>query len=295
MHATDVTTGAGSGFTYLAREPTTPLRRLVESIWYARGTIAYRRERIAPTGSTVAILVLGDAIIETADDGRGPAVRSDIGLLIGPHDRPIINEPTGETYAVGVVCTPVGCETVLGIPPATIRGRVVPLVDVWPATLDLRARLRAAGGAEAMLDVVEAHLAATAGPPTARLLRCERAVAMLDADPTLPVADIAARVGVSHGHLDREFRRIVGLGPRSLARLLRVRRLLDQVDVRETIDWAGHAATLGWADQAHLIRDFRRHTGVTPTAYVRAQRTALHPDELTEAAGFVPEPMDESG
>lgn len=282
-------TGQEGPFQYHTREPAQPLRQLVELLWFAHGTIPYRRERIAPTGSTVAIIVLGDAITQTADDGHGPSVSSDVGLLIGPHDRPVINEPTGVTRALGIVCTPVGCEAALGIPPATIRGRVELLADRWPGTLDLRARLLRMQDPARMVDQVEAHLRSTAAPVRPRLDRSARAVAMLEQDPNMPVARIAATLGISHGHLDREFRRTVGLGPRALARLLRVRRLLESIDVRADVDWADRAAALGWVDQAHLIRDFRRHTGVTPTRYVRAQLAALAPDELAEAAGFVPD------
>jgi AraC-like DNA-binding protein len=277
-------------FDYRTRGPAPSLRPMVELLWYARGTIGYRRERIAPTGSTVALIVLGDPIIERADDGRGPEVRSDVGLLIGPHDRPIVNEPTGETHAIGIVCTPIGCDPALGIAPTRVRGRVVPLGEHWPSATGLRERLLRMDDPTGMLDVVESHLVASAGPMTPRLERMARAVALLEADPTTAVARIAATVGVSHGYLDREFRRSVGMGPRALARLLRVRRLLEGLDVRGDIDWAGEAAALGWADQAHLIRDFRRHTGVTPTRYVRAQLAALAADGLAGAAGFVPDP-----
>lgn len=283
-------TGRDEPFRYHTREPSGPLRHLVELLWYARGTIRYRRERVAPTGSTVAIIVLGEAIVETADDGHGARVGSDVGLLIGPHDRPIVNEPTGETHALGIVCTPVGCEAVLGVPPSSVRGQVVPLADRFPATHELRVGLRAMIDPERMLGLVESHLRANAGPLTPRLERSARAVRMLEHDPTMPVAHVAEALGISHGHLDREFRRTVGLGPRVLARLLRVRRLLETIDVRTRIDWADRAAALGWADQAHLIRDFRRHTGVTPTHYVRAQLASLAADDLGGAAGFVPDP-----
>jgi hypothetical protein len=57
-------------FAYEERRPPA-LARFVESIWYARGRIDYRRERIAPTGSTVAVVVLGDPIRPVA--GAGPA------------------------------------------------------------------------------------------------------------------------------------------------------------------------------------------------------------------------------
>ena len=67
-------------FDFRLRTPEGPLGRAVASVWYARGTVPYRRERVAPTGSTVAVIVLGDPIIETAGGpkavpaARGPGV-----------------------------------------------------------------------------------------------------------------------------------------------------------------------------------------------------------------------------
>ena len=81
----------------------------------------------------------------------------------------------------------------------------------------------------------------------------------------------------------------MGLTPRVLARLLRMRRLLAALDVSTTIGWTDLAQQHGWFDQAHLIRDFKRHTGVTPSAYVAAQRAHLAPAATGESAGFVPE------
>jgi AraC-like DNA-binding protein len=109
------------------------------------------------------------------------------------------------------------------------------------------------------------------------------------ADPARPVADIAATLGVSHGHLDRLFTEHVGLSPRTLARILRVRRLLDGIDVHGLVGWGDKAAELGWFDQAHLIRDFKRHTGVTPSQYVTAQRSMYDRAEAAASPGFVPE------
>ena len=69
-----------------------------------------------------------------------------------------------------------------------------------------------------------------------------------------------------------------------------MRRLLAALDVSGAVGWADLAQQYGWFDQAHLIRDFKRHTGVTPSAYVAAQRTHLTPAAAGESAGFVPEP-----
>ena len=54
-----------------------------------------------------------------------------------------------------------------------------------------------------------------------------------------PIAGLAAELGVSHGHLDREFTEIVGLGPRVLSRILRLRALLAAIDVYAPLDWPG--------------------------------------------------------
>lgn len=277
-------------FEFLTHRPDPPLERFVESIWFARGTVPYRREKIAPTGSTVAVLVLGDPIMETPDDGAGQTLRAETGFILGPHDRPVINEPTGETFAVGVVTTPIGAEAVFGVEPSTIRGKAVDVNEVWSEASRLRSQLLELERPEEMLQLMASHLGAGHTGPISGIDRCERAVAMLEADPSMSIADIASALEISHSHLVREMTRIVGLTPRALARLLRMRRVLVSIDVRDDVDWSRLAINHGWFDQAHLIRDFKRHTGATPTQYLAAQRAVYSPVEAGDAAGFVPEP-----
>ncbi|PZF85578.1 helix-turn-helix domain-containing protein [Jiangella anatolica] len=273
-------------FQFVSRRPAA-LERFVESVWYARGRIDYTSERIAPTGSTVAVVVLGDPIREWPADGAGDPLTTSTGFLIGPHDRPVVNEPLGETHCVGVVTTPVGCGPLFGLSPPALRGRVVELLDVWPAAAGLRRSLLARNASpDELLDLVTATLAAQEPRATAAVDRCERAVAALEADPARGIGALAAELGISHGHLDKEFLDVVGLSPRALARILRLRVLLARLDVYGAVDWAELAADLGWFDQSHLIRDFRRHTGVTPSEYVAAQRGSFAPDQA--APGFVP-------
>jgi AraC-like DNA-binding protein len=273
-------------FRFTERRPGGRLGRYVESIWHARGQITYTRETIAPTGSTVAGLVLGPAIRQTPADGRPFLART--GFLIGPHDRPLVNEPTGATHCVGVVTTPIGAGPVFGVRPATLRGRVVDLAAAWPPAAGLRWELLdTAADPEAMLDRTEHVLTAGLSEGDRGLDRCARAVAALEAEPARAIADVAEELGISHGHLDREFTRVVGMSPRTLARVLRVRRLLEHIDVHGPVPWSELANRLGWYDQAHLVRDVARHTGVPPTAYLAAQRRWLAPGE--EGPGFVPE------
>jgi AraC-like DNA-binding protein len=273
-------------FRFVSRRPGPPLHRFTESVWYARGQIEYPWELIAPTGSTVAVVVLGSPIRVTPMGGPGGSIPAVAGFLIGPHDRPVVNAPTAETYCVGIVSTPVGCRALFGTSPAPLRGRVVDLEAAWPAAAMLRAALLSTSGPERMLDLVEAALRAGLDPAGEAVDRCEAVIRLLEDDPTRPIADLAAEVGISHGHLDREFTAVVGLSPRALSRILRLRVLLADLDVYAPVNWTALAARLGWFDQSHLIRDFKRHTGVTPSEYVAAQRDAFTPEQA--APGFVP-------
>jgi len=275
-------------FEYVPRRVGGETSRFVERIWFARGRITGVRERIAPTGSTVAAFVLGDPILQ-APLGDGTVLVADTGFLIGPHDRPIVNEPQGETYCVGIVTTPVGCRPTLGLAPATLRGRIVDLQQAWPRAAGLRRELATCRTPAEHLDLLESALRRPEPFDRSAFNRCEVAVRQLAAEPTRPVGAIATELGVSHGYLDRQFSEQVGLSPRALARILRMRRLLEAIDVYGPVGWADQAAELGWSDQAHLIRDFKRHTGVTPSQYLSAQRSTYDRTEAASAAGFVPE------
>lgn len=273
-------------FDLVTRTPGPPLSRFVEAIWYARGTVPYS-ETINPTGSSLAVFVLGDPMLCGAfGDGRRP-LRAEHGFFVGPHDRPMVNEPTGETIAVGIVSKAVGCQALFGVVPSHLRGQAHDLETIWPAATFLRESLLTTDSKEAMLDMVEQYLAATLDTSTVGLERCEKAIELLEVDPTRPIADIAEDLGVSHGHLDRELTRIVGLTPRALARLMRIRCLLQNIDTYGSHEWGELVAKLGWTDQTHLLRDFERHTGVTPADYIAAQQTSV-PAALSHA-GFVPD------
>src|ERR1700741_3232321 len=261
-------------FTYLTHTPAPPLDRYVELIWYARGQIDHPREPIAPTGSTVAAVVFGSPLRQTPAGGQ-PFLAT-TGFLIGPHDRPIVNEPTAETHCLGIVTTPVGCHAALGLEPARLRGRVAG----WPPAQRLRAELT--GTPDEMLDHVLGTLEIG---DTRGVDRCARAVAALEEAPARGIAELATELGVTHRALHRQFSRVVGLSPRTLARILRVRRLLEHIDVHGQIGWTELAGSLGWFDQAHLIRDFKRHTGVTPSQYQNTLRR-YRPEEVEP--GFVP-------
>ena len=88
----------------------------------------------------------------------------------------------------------------------------------------------------------------------------------------MPIAQLATEVGWSHRHLIARFKEQVGLRPKTAARLVRFQGVLGRLEAGRGLDWGLLARAAGYADQAHLVREFHQFTGTTPTEFA-AQTT----------------------
>jgi AraC-like DNA-binding protein len=88
------------------------------------------------------------------------------------------------------------------------------------------------------------------------------------------VEQLAATAGVGVRTLQRMFSVHLGVSPAWVIRRWRIVEAADRAAAGHDVRWSGLAADLGYADQAHLVRDFRAHLGTTPAAYTRALSTA---------------------
>jgi AraC-like DNA-binding protein len=93
-------------------------------------------------------------------------------------------------------------------------------------------------------------------------------VSRITADPGLRRVDqLAAASGMTARSLQRLFADYVGVSPKWVMRRARLHEAAERADSGEPIDWALLAADLGYADQAHLTRDFTATIGISPTRY----------------------------
>lgn len=85
-----------------------------------------------------------------------------------------------------------------------------------------------------------------------------------------PIGDVAHELGISERQLRRRFHASVGYGPKTLARILRFRRFVEEIDGGRT-DLAALAVDAGYADQAHLTTETTRLAGLPPARLIRAR------------------------
>ncbi len=87
------------------------------------------------------------------------------------------------------------------------------------------------------------------------------------------VEQLAAAAGVGVRTLQRMFREHAGVSPTWVLRRYRLLDAAERVRGGESVNWADVATELGFADQAHLVREFHAAIGETPEAYARLQRS----------------------
>lgn len=165
---------------------------------------------------------------------------------------------TGTGSVFGVAFRP-GCfRPFLRSAVSTLTDRSVPAHEVFVQPLP----------AQVEVDTVERFLRASlpARDPTGEWVA--DVVARIAAEPDVTRVDsLAGQLGTSVRTLQRLFAEYVGIGPKWVIRRYRLHEVTQRMARRSAIDWAELAVELGYADQAHFIRDFTTMFGESPTRY----------------------------
>ena len=177
----------------------------------------------------------------------------------------------GYSRVFGVKFKPGGLRPFLQASVSTLTDRVVPAAQVFgQSILLLAAQLRSLETPEAMAAATNGYFAAHPPSPDTRVELISRLVGTIFDDPAiLTVESLAARSGLSVRALQRLFKTYVGASPMWVIRRYRLHELLERLHSGDDFDGAQLALDLGYADQAHLINDFRKLAGYSPNQYIR--------------------------
>ena len=236
-------TASPSGAVYRERRPVRP-HPLVECSWEQRADSGGHVQRVLPDACA-------DVIVSSSGEATvvGPATSVQLPRLSGGER---LRGLRFRTAAIGPA---------LGLPAYELRDLQMPLRELFPACEAGRIADQVwRGELPSFLD------------PGVRERRVEHALASLRRQTR--VGAIAEDLGVSARHLRRLVLAHTGLEPRTLSRIMRFQRFLDLSDRAAEPFLADLAARAGYADQAHLTREVRALSGLTPTALLAERRLA---------------------
>ncbi|WP_395691735.1 helix-turn-helix domain-containing protein [Nocardioides sp.] len=189
----------------------------------------------------------------------------------GLHAHPAEIHHAGHQRGVQLALTPAAAPALLGVPSAALAGELLEVGDVAPALGDLPGRLQETPS-ERWLALVERalleRLSASGWGLGAVAPRAEVGHALARLTRGASVAAVATDVGFSRRHLASLVRAEVGVTPKQVQRLGRFeasRALVGRLPLAEV------AGRCGFADQAHLTREWVALAGCPPTTWLREE------------------------
>lgn len=263
--------GAPQAFEMAGRRPAAALSGLVSRIVGYRETGGGHLRQVEAASLDIPLVIsFGEPFAIGLGRAPGPDDRYGsfaAGLFAGP----VTIDSFGASHCIQVNFTPLGARRFLRMPMSALTDRMVALDDVLGVEGNaLRDELGAAPDWEARFDIAEAFVLrrlAGAGAPSPEIAWAFDRIATTGGQAR--VAAIADKIGWSRKHLARRFAEEVGLGPKSVSRIVRLNRAITAARAGSG-GWAGIAADCGYADQAHMVREFRELAGASPTAFMPA-------------------------
>lgn len=202
-------------------------------------------------------------------------------VLSGLHAGPASIHHQGHQAGVQLALTPAGARALFGLPPAVLSHELVELDELGratavaaPAVRLLPERLHAAGHGQDRLRLTQEALLASLAQHLLPGPRAEIGRSLARLTQGLPVQAVADEVGWSRRHLATVFQAEVGLRPKTFQRVARFEashRRLAVAARRGRPDLATLAAESGYADQAHLTREWSELAGCTPLQWLREE------------------------
>ena len=225
-----------------------------------------------PHPNITVIINLGAplAVHAPALERPGATYRS---FAAGLYDTVAMTRNTGDSAGIELNLTPLGMWQLLGVPMHELANRAVELETLFGRSLrpliDALLNTPSWDGRFDMLDAaLTARLARSARPPApvrwawTELQRAPRETS---------VDAIARELQWSRRRLVAAFREHVGMTPKMFSRVVRFDRAVRRVRGGSRVRWSAIALECGYADQAHLCREFAEFAGMTPTDFLARQ------------------------
>jgi AraC-like DNA-binding protein len=253
--------------------PQLPLSQFVENMWLVQGfETGYRREKILPDGAIELIIDLDTQPKSIFEDEASAGFRTvKKAWISGERTRYIVIGAETNQSMVGIRFRPGGAYPFFRFPISELSDSVTELDLIWGRLVDeIRDQLQAIESPDDRLLRLESFLLRQ----VQRSLEPNRlitfAVHQLQHSPQfLAIRDLASTIGITQKHLISQFEKVVGLRPKSFARVCKFQKVVNLIEKQNEIEWSAIALECGYYDQAHFIKEFHTFSGVNPSSYLK--------------------------
>ena len=247
-------------------EPPEELRDNIRCFWYDTrdfGATSSSYE-VQPDGYAEIIFHFGsDFSVVTAKGLQSLPSPFMMGLL----NQPAVFHAKNRLQIIGIRCFPWTVFDLLGLPSGKDGVRIFehPIAQLQPA---LNQCIQSGKIEEALALVKQYFMDARYGVGMDSMLS-KAGFAMRAANGNMPVSQVATAAHATARTLERKFKQSSGHSVKDVSGLIRFEQVRNRLWIDPNINLAGLAYELGYTDQPHLSKEFKRYSGTTPAAFAR--------------------------
>ncbi|SDE58262.1 transcriptional regulator, AraC family [Mucilaginibacter pineti] len=242
------------------------LRDTIKCFWYNRREYGELQSgfEVQPDGYAEIIFHFGSGC-SIASNGELQPLPSP--FMMGLLNQPVVFYSKNCLEIIGIRCFPWTVFDLLGLPSGKEGVRIFehPIARLQSI---LNNYMEAGKIEEALAEIKQYLLNARSGIATSSML-FKAGVAMRQANGTMPVSQVAAAAHATVRTLERNFKQSSGYSVKDVSGLIRFEQVRNRLWLYPDTNLAGLAHELGYTDQSHLSREFKRYSGTTPAAFAR--------------------------
>jgi AraC-like DNA-binding protein len=247
-------------------EPPEELRDTIKCFWYNRRESGASEAgfEVVPDGYAEIIFHFGSPCCISRNGDLQPLPSP---FMMGLLNQPVIFYTESRLEIIGIRCFPWTVFDLLGLPSGKdgVRTFEHPVARLQSA---LNKLMEAGKIEEAVAQVKQYFLEARSQVAIDSML-FKAGVAMREGNGTMPVNQVAAAAHATVRTLERKFKQSSGHTVKDVSGLMRFEQVRNQLWHYPDSNIAGLAHELGYTDQSHLSREFKRYSGTTPAAFAR--------------------------
>ncbi len=251
-------------------EPPSALRDAIKCFWYNREDFGNQQSsfEVVPDGYAEIIFHFGSGCSISYNGSLQPLPSP---FMMGLLNQPVIFHTKNRLEIIAVRCFPWTVFDLLGLPSGKGGLRIFehPIALLQPT---LNECINAGKIEEAVAHVKQYFLNARSHIATDSML-FKAGVAMSKANGTMPVSEVAAAAHATVRTLERKFKQSSGYSVKDVSGLMRFEQVRNQLWLHPNSNLAGLAHELGYTDQSHLSKEFKRYSGTTPAAFARKAKS----------------------
>lgn len=250
-------------------EPPEELRDIIKCFWYDRRDLGALPSdfEVLPDGYAEIIFYFGSISSIAYNGGLGPLPSP---FIMGLLNHPVLFTAKNRLEIIAIRCYPWTVFDLLGLSPGKDGLRIFehPIAGLQPT---LEKLIHAGRADEALAELKQYCLNAQSRMAVDSIL-FKAGSAMREARGALPVSRVAAAACATVRTLERKFKQSSGYTVKDVSGLIRFEQVRNQLWLYPDSRLAGLAHELGYTDQSHLSREFKRYSGITPAAFARKKK-----------------------